>query len=88
MTQPLVPRSADKFEIIAVSGPTFANKPEYPALRVVDFQLVGEPKDNGPGYFKVRRSRELSLIEVRASCKEHWNKTSILFIARFDGTDW
>ena len=44
-----------RLEIIAVSGPTFDNKPKYPALRVVDFQVVGEPFDNGPGFFKVRR---------------------------------
>lgn len=44
------------FEIFAVSGPTFASVPDYPALRVVDFQVVGEPEDNGPGYFNVRTS--------------------------------
>eukprot|EP00904_Undaria_pinnatifida_P008258 jgi/Undpi1/4562/HiC_scaffold_18.g07916.m1 len=41
------------FEIFAVSGPTFASVPDYPALRVVDFQVVGEPEDNGPGYFNM-----------------------------------
>lgn len=41
------------FSIIAVSGPTFANKPGYPTLRVVDLQVVGELVGNGPGYFKM-----------------------------------
>lgn len=38
-----------------MSGPTFTNVPGYPALRVVDFQVVGERVDNGPGFFNVRR---------------------------------
>lgn len=49
-----IPRSHTGFTIVAVSGPTFANVPDYPALRVVDFQVVGERVDNGPGYFNVR----------------------------------
>lgn len=42
------------FELIAVTGPRFANVPDYPALRVIDFQVVGERFDNSPGYFNVR----------------------------------
>ena len=48
-----VPRST--FDIVAVSGPTFVSFPEFPALRVVDFQVVGELEDNGPNHFNVRR---------------------------------
>lgn len=58
-----------RIEITAVSGPTFANKPDYPALRVVDFQVVGELENNGPGYFKVRRRSADSFIEVKACLK-------------------
>lgn len=43
------------FDIIALSGPTFTNFPNYPALRVVDFQVVGQLPANTPGYFNVRR---------------------------------
>ncbi|CAM9212730.1 unnamed protein product, partial [Laminaria digitata] len=43
----------NSFELIAISGPTFDNKPDYPALRVVDFQVVGERFDNGPGFFNM-----------------------------------
>ncbi|CAN0147040.1 unnamed protein product, partial [Ectocarpus fasciculatus] len=42
----------DRIEIVAVSGPTFANKPDYPALRVVDLQVVGEPSKE-PGFIDV-----------------------------------
>ncbi|CAN0345437.1 unnamed protein product, partial [Ascophyllum nodosum] len=34
--------SIDDIEIVAVEGPTFENKPSYPTLRVVDFQILGE----------------------------------------------
>ncbi|CAM9327321.1 unnamed protein product, partial [Hapterophycus canaliculatus] len=40
------------FEIVAVSGPSFDHKPEYPTLRVVDFQVVGELIDY-PGVINV-----------------------------------
>lgn len=49
------PMAVRDFDIIAVSGPTFDNFPNYPALRVVDFQVVGELPDSGPGFFNVRR---------------------------------
>lgn len=41
------------FRIEAVEGPTFADKPDYPTLRVIDFQVVGE-RNKSPGYFDVR----------------------------------
>ncbi|CAN0272345.1 unnamed protein product [Ascophyllum nodosum] len=34
--------SITQIEIVAVEGPTFENKPSYPTLRVVDFQILGE----------------------------------------------
>ena len=43
----------DEFTITAVSGPTFPNVPDYPTLRVVDFQVVGVPIATDPGYFEV-----------------------------------
>lgn len=40
-------------EVVAVTGPTFDHIPDYPALRVVDFQVVGELRKE-PGYIDVR----------------------------------
>ncbi|CAM9855253.1 unnamed protein product [Ascophyllum nodosum] len=34
--------SINEIEIVAVEGPTFGNRPSYPTLRVVDFQIIGE----------------------------------------------
>lgn len=39
--------------ITAVEGPTFASDPDYPALRVADFQLLGELIET-PGILRVR----------------------------------
>eukprot|EP00904_Undaria_pinnatifida_P008263 jgi/Undpi1/4567/HiC_scaffold_18.g07921.m1 len=50
-TLSVVAYDVDEIEIIAVSGPTFANHPNYPALRVVDLQIVGERFFLGAGYF-------------------------------------
>lgn len=41
--------------ITAVSGPSFVNVPDYPTLRVVDFQIVGEPVAKPVGEFQVSR---------------------------------
>ena len=41
-------------EIFAVEGPKFVRFPDYPTLRVVDFEIVGDVRDEGPGYFEVR----------------------------------
>eukprot|EP00904_Undaria_pinnatifida_P008254 jgi/Undpi1/4559/HiC_scaffold_18.g07913.m1 len=43
----------NEFTITAVSGPSFLNVPDYPTLRVVDFQVVGEPIARDPGYFEM-----------------------------------
>ncbi|CAN0223077.1 unnamed protein product, partial [Pylaiella littoralis] len=37
----------DDLEIMAGSGPTFEDYPDYPALRIVDFQVVGELTNYG-----------------------------------------
>lgn len=42
----------DLIYITAVEGPTLTDFPDYPALRVADFQLVGEVIVN-PGFFNV-----------------------------------
>ena len=42
----------DDFRIEAVEGPMFENKPWYPAMRVVDFQIIGEIVQL-PGTFRV-----------------------------------
>ncbi|CAN0508640.1 unnamed protein product, partial [Ectocarpus sp. 8 AP-2014] len=39
-------------EVVAVTGPTFDHIPDYPALRVVDLQVVGELRKE-PGYIDV-----------------------------------
>ncbi|CAM9499220.1 unnamed protein product [Ectocarpus sp. 4 AP-2014] len=39
-------------EVVAVTGPTFNHIPDYPALRVVDLQVVGELRKE-PGYIDV-----------------------------------
>ena len=54
------PAVGDRVEINAISGPRFFNFPEYPALRVVDFQILGELEDNGPGFFQVRYEGRVS----------------------------
>lgn len=47
------PAEVDSFVYItAVSGPTFESQPDYPTLRVIDFQIVGEIKKD-PGHFEV-----------------------------------
>lgn len=38
---------------MAVSGPAFASVPDYPTLRALDLQFVGELVDDGPGDFSV-----------------------------------
>ncbi|CAM9500688.1 unnamed protein product [Scytosiphon promiscuus] len=48
------------FEIVAISGPSFDNVPDYPTLRVVDFQVVGELIET-PG-----------LINVVSTTLEEW----------------
>ena len=42
-----------RLRFFAVSGPSFDNLPDYPPLRVVDFQVVGEPTVRHRGHFEV-----------------------------------
>ena len=51
MSQSAPETSALRF--VAVSGPSFDNFPDYPTLRVVDFQVVGEPTERPRGHFEV-----------------------------------
>lgn len=46
--------SRGSVELFAVEGPTFVRFPDYPTLRVVDFEMVGELITDGPGHFEVR----------------------------------
>eukprot|EP00904_Undaria_pinnatifida_P008260 jgi/Undpi1/4564/HiC_scaffold_18.g07918.m1 len=39
--------------LVAVSGPAFASVPDYPTLRALDLQFVGELIDDGPGDFSM-----------------------------------
>lgn len=55
------------FEIVAVSGPSFDDKPDYPTLRVGDFQVVGElTKD--PGVINVRGCLIFSALAGPPAC--------------------
>ena len=54
-----------EFTITAVSGPSFLNVPDYPTLRVVDFQVVGEPIARDPGYFEVKPRTTFAFVENR-----------------------
>lgn len=48
-----VSNERNQLTITAVSGPSFVNVPDYPTLRVVDFQIVGEPVAKPVGEFQM-----------------------------------
>ena len=64
--------SINEIEIVAVEGPTFGNRPSYPTLRVVDFQIIGEISKSS-GTFDVSKTfacplgRKSGVIKVASS---------------------
>eukprot|EP00904_Undaria_pinnatifida_P008259 jgi/Undpi1/4563/HiC_scaffold_18.g07917.m1 len=53
LSEPAEISGGSSVRLTAIKGPTFAHKPDYPALRVVDLQVLGERSVKGPGYFNM-----------------------------------
>ena len=76
LSEPAEISGGSSVRLTAIKGPTFAHKPDYPALRVVDLQVLGERSVKGPGYFNVRAIFVKGLI-LRIS-RFIWSRISFL----------
>ena len=87
--------SIEDIEIVAVEGPTFENKPSYPTLRVVDFQILGEISKPS-GTFDVRRTfacplgRKARLITalVHSMCVGYKSSSTAQWVSPVHVSSW